>query len=55
VNVSWFKWRPVVEQIASLSEVESQWTLFDLAEAHEALDLKLEAEIFYAEKNQPKK
>ena len=49
MNIDWFKWRPVVEEIATLSEIEEKWTLCDLADAHEALDVKLEAANFYAE------
>ena len=46
-NIDWFKWRPIVNQIVTLEEVERYWTICDLADAHEALDIKNEAEAFY--------
>lgn len=33
--------------IASLKEIETHWTINDLADANEALDIKEEAEAFY--------
>ena len=35
---------------ASLEEIETKWTLCDLADANEALDVKEEAEAFEARK-----
>lgn len=37
-------WRPVLAQIATLSEIQERWSLDDLLDAHEALDVKAEAE-----------
>jgi hypothetical protein len=34
----------VVERIATLEEIESHWSIDDLADAHEALDIQQEAE-----------
>jgi hypothetical protein len=31
-------------KIATLAEIENQWTLCDLADAHEALDIQAEAD-----------
>jgi hypothetical protein len=33
-----------VEKIATLHEIESHWSIDDLADAHEALDIRQEAE-----------
>jgi hypothetical protein len=37
-------WRLVVEQVATLREIDTHYDLIDLLDAHEALDLKYEAE-----------
>jgi hypothetical protein len=37
-------WRPILERIATLTEIEKYWTLTDLLDAHEALDERYEAE-----------
>lgn len=41
--------------IATLKEIETYWTINDLADANEALDIKEEAEAYYTELNRPKK
>ena len=46
-NISYFKWRPILEQITTLTEVNEKWNICDLADAHEALDIKSDAEDFY--------
>ncbi len=33
-------WRVVLEGVATLQEIETHWSIDDLADAHEALDLK---------------
>lgn len=33
-------WRPVIARIATLSEIEHDWALTDLLDAHDALDLR---------------
>jgi hypothetical protein len=45
MNVNWYLWRPVVERIATLHEIETFWSIDDLADAHEALDIRNEAEV----------
>ena len=40
----------VVAKIASLEEIETHYTLMDLADANEALDIKAEMEEYEAEK-----
>jgi len=35
-----FFWRPIVEKIATLQEIEEYWDINDLADANEALDIK---------------
>ncbi len=37
-------WRIVLEGIATLQEIETHWSIDDLADAHEALDLKTSLE-----------
>ena len=44
MNISWYLWRPVVAKIATLTEVETRWSIGDLADAHEALDIQHEAQ-----------
>jgi len=56
-NVSPEKWaliRVAMSGIASLNEIRSSWNIIDLADANEALDIKEEAEAFYANMNKPK-
>ncbi len=48
-NINWYVWRPVLERIATLYEVETHWSIDDLADAHEALDIKQEAQAKAAE------
>jgi len=42
--VDWFVWRPIVAQIATLEEIERSWSIDDMLDAHEALDIKFEQE-----------
>jgi hypothetical protein len=35
-------WRPVIARIATLSEIERDWSLMDLLDAHDALDVREE-------------
>lgn len=37
-------WRLVLEKVATLAEIEQHWTLLDVGDANEALDLKDEQE-----------
>lgn len=47
LNISWFIWRPVIRQIATYAEIMRHWTLNDLYDAHEALDLQDAADEHY--------
>lgn len=47
-NIEWSIWRPVTAKIATLAEIETHWSIDDLADANEALDIKAEAEEFAA-------
>jgi len=47
INIEYFKWRPILEGIATLNEINSSWNLNDLADANEALDLKEDISTFY--------
>ena len=42
--------RPVLCKVASLHEVKNNWTLYDLLDCHEALDIQVEAEDYEYEK-----
>jgi hypothetical protein len=42
----------VLARIATLTEIETRWTLTDLADAHEALDIQQEAQA-HANKDRP--
>ena len=46
-NIDYFKWRPILEGIATLHEVDAHWTICDLADANEALDIRDDANVFY--------
>lgn len=39
-HLDWFTWRPVDAGYASLVEVQRDWTLDDVQDAHDVLDLK---------------
>lgn len=38
-------WRIVLDGVATLQEIETWWSIDDLADAHEALDVKAAIEI----------
>lgn len=44
-GIKWAWWRPVIEGVATLEEIENAWSVDDLIDAHEALDMKAEIEI----------
>ncbi len=54
MNVEWSVWRVVTGGAATLSEIESHWSIDDLADANEALDIKNEAEAYAAKQTQRK-
>lgn len=39
-GVDFTVWRIVLEGVATLQEIETWWSIDDLADAHEALDVK---------------
>lgn len=43
--VNFAVWRIILEGLATLQEIETHWSIDDLADAHEALDLKATLEI----------
>jgi hypothetical protein len=49
MSINYFKWRPILERITTLTEVNEKWNICDLADAHEALDIKADAEQFYGD------
>jgi hypothetical protein len=51
----WAKLRVAMAGLATMREIETHWTINDLADANEALDIKDEAEQFYIDLNRPKK
>lgn len=54
-HLSWVIWRPILEGVTTLREIETHWNLCDLFDAHEALDIKTDLEREAAEKAKPKK
>lgn len=45
-NVDWWIWRPVIRKIATLEEIENHWSFIDMLDAHEALDIVDEMEMY---------
>ena len=45
-NVDFWLWRPVLRKIATLEEIETHWSLTDMLDAHEALDIMDEMETY---------
>jgi len=43
-EIDWWIWRPVPEY-ASLIEVQTQWSLDDLCDCHEVMDIRQNLEI----------
>jgi len=43
-------WRCVLVKIATLQEIESHWSILDLADANDALDIRDETEGLMAER-----
>jgi len=43
-----FIWRPIIEGIVTLQEMDEHWTINDLADANEALDIKYEIQEYYS-------
>lgn len=44
-NINWFKWRPILKKIATVSEVDSM-TLSELLDLHEAMDYMEDCESY---------
>ena len=42
-HINWFVFRPVLEKVASLQEIDCHYDINDLESVHEALDLQHEA------------
>ena len=43
-HLDWFIWRLVLSQVTTLQEMETHWSVVDMLDAHEALDLQEDAE-----------
>lgn len=43
-HLDWFIWRLVLAQIVTLKELDTHWSVVDMLDAHESLDLQEEAE-----------
>ena len=43
-------WRPILAKIVTKKEMDEYWTINDLYDAHEALDIEQEAENYFAKK-----
>lgn len=46
MNIEWPVWRVILAGAGSLEEIERHWSVDDLADANEALDVRDEAEEF---------
>ena len=46
-NISYLKWYPILQGITTLEEVNRSWTINDLADAHEALNIQAEMDSYY--------
>ena len=46
-----FLWRPIIAKIATLKEIEEHWSLVDLINAHEVLDVQDDAERYAMKKD----
>ena len=42
MNIDWVLWRIITSKIATKTEIDEHWTLMDVADANEALDIDLE-------------
>ena len=42
--MNWMIWRPVMAGLDTLTNVKYNWTIDDLFDSHEALDIKYEKE-----------
>lgn len=42
-HLDWFTWRLVLANAATLMELDTYWSVVDMMDAHEALDLQDEA------------
>lgn len=47
LNINWFIWRPVIRKVATYTEIMKYWTIKDLMDCHEALDLQDAADQYY--------
>ena len=57
-NITPEKWavlRVAMAGIDTVTNIRTKWTIIDLADANEALDIKEETEAFYVNQNSPKK
>jgi hypothetical protein len=43
-HLDWYVWRIVLAKIATLREIEEHWSLSDLLDAQDALDLQMRAD-----------
>lgn len=47
MNINWFIWRPVIRKVATYTEIMKHWSIKDLLDCHEALDLQDAADQYY--------
>lgn len=52
INVNVYKWRPIGAGLVTLQEMETHWSINDLADAHEYLDLTQEREAYDMNRHQ---
>lgn len=51
-SVDWRIWRIVISKHATLQEIETHWSIDDLCDANEALDVKSDIEHYVAKNRQ---
>jgi hypothetical protein len=54
ITVDWFIWRPIIAKVTTLREIEESWSIDDLLDAHEALDIQQEHEAWAAKQPRDK-
>jgi len=47
MNISYYKWLPILRGVVTLEEMNRYWTICDLADCHEALEIQAEIDNYY--------
>ena len=49
-GVEWLVWRPIIAKVVTLQELETYYSLTDLMDVHDAIDIDLEIQKKLSEK-----